>query len=327
MTIGKIATLATLLLAVSARLLAADETSRPRLAAPSAAATTSNVAQSADHNVVLFAGRTVELSVPAEWTVKEVPLGREIRLIVGPGNVPDDPRQLQRGMWLAYHRLGDGSRLPLEAELQKRLLLAAGQDAYVAGPPQATRVGGMPALKQRLEIRAAKEELPRRGTYLIVQTPWGLLETLGITTLFGDEDVRAGLQSILASLRFRPPRPLPAASSDDTRDAQAILGSWKSSQGSMHLLPCGQVRLEADRVTTVTLRGQPAAEPQAMTGRFVARGDVLYITWADGSQLNYRWAIEAGDLLLVDHAGESSRLKRLFDSAEPSVPAAIASSR
>src|SRR5436190_4213241 len=53
------------------------------------------------YNVVRFAAGTVELAVPSNWTVKQVPLPREIRLVTGPGEIPDDPSRLERGLWLA----------------------------------------------------------------------------------------------------------------------------------------------------------------------------------------------------------------------------------
>jgi hypothetical protein len=54
-------------------------------------------------SVVRFAAGTVEFAVPQDWTVKQVPLSREVRIVAGPGDVPDDPGRLERGLWMAYH--------------------------------------------------------------------------------------------------------------------------------------------------------------------------------------------------------------------------------
>ena len=55
---------------------------------------------------------------------------------------------------------------------------------------------------------------------------------------------------------------------------------------------------------------RPAAQ---LTGRYQANGDLLLITWDDGSQLNYRWLVTDGDLMLTDHYGRVSQLRRHFD--------------
>ncbi len=271
------------------------------------------------HHVVLFAGRTVEFAVPRAWTVKQVPLSGEIRVLAGPGDVPAEPHRLERGIWIAYHRSDAQPDVSLDTELRERLPKGVAVEFLPSGAPQALRVGGYAALKQHLELAAVRDDaMPRRATYVITRTPWGLLEALGVTGLYAGDDVRPALKTALASLRFNPPAALRPASAPGIADAQAALGSWKGQQLSLHLLPEGRVRLDFDAVTTLTMEREgntPSRNAgKQIEGTFTAHGDILFITWDDGSKLNYRWRVQANELLLMDHTGQSSRMMRLFDS-------------
>jgi hypothetical protein len=271
-------------------------------------------------NIVLFAGRTVELTLPGDWTVRQIPLPGELRLVAGPGDVPADPRRLERGLWLAYQRTeSPAAGRSLEAELRSRLAQEIEVQPRLFGWPQSVEVGGFSGLKQNLEMAPPSDAgLPCRASFIVVQTPWGVFEMMAVTPLFAADDMRAALKAALASVRFHAPRPLPAISADGIADAQPILGSWKGPQGSLHFLPTGQVQLDADAVTTLTPEAQETTAiglaSRQIRGRFTAQGDVIYITWADGSQLNHRWQLHEGELLLMDHTRNVSRLKRLFDA-------------
>ena len=271
------------------------------------------------HHVVLFAGRTIEFAVPRVWTVKQVPLPGEIRVLAGPGDLPAEPHLLERGIWIAYHRTDAQPDVPLDAELRERLPKSVAVEFLPSGAPQALRVGGYAALKQNLELAAVSDEaMPRRATYVIARTPWGLLEALGVTGLYAENDVRSALKTALASLRFNLPAALPPVSAPGIAEAQAALGSWKGRQLALHLLPDGRVRLDFGAITALTREREGNAPSRnagkQVDGTFTAHGDILFITWDDGSQLNYRWRVQANELLLMDHTGQSSRLMRLFDS-------------
>lgn len=276
------------------------------------------------HQVVRFAGRTVEFAVPPQWTVKQVPLPGEIRVLAGPGDVPDEPLQMERGLWIAYHRIEAGaSKVSLEAELRDRLPGAAGRAFRAAGGPQALQVGAFAGLMQMVQVAPGDlDGLPRRASYILVRTTWGLLEAWAVTTVGSVDQVQPGLQMALTSLRLNPPAALAAATAANLADAAAALGSWKGRQVAMHFLPEGRVRLDFDAVQTLA----PGRDDQASSagpgrnieGSFAAQDDMIFITWDDGSQLNYRWKLLEGELLLMDHTGSSSRLKRLFYSPPPS---------
>jgi hypothetical protein len=268
-------------------------------------------------NTVLFAGRTVEFLLPSHWRVKEVPLPDEVRLVAGPGDVPTELRQLEHGFWIAYHRIETESPRPaLETDLGNRLAGAVGRTARLLGPAQHVKAGGYQGLKQLVELDAlGSSGLPRRATYLLVQTPWGRFEMLGVASFDAEDDVRGGLKMVLDSLRFHAPQP-----PDDrvTGASQPFLGRWKAQQGALHFLPGGRVRLEFDTVIALAVDHGGGAGAlgtrERLTGRFTAQDDLIFITWDDGSQLNYRWRLHQGDLLLMDHTQQLSRLKRLFDA-------------
>jgi hypothetical protein len=276
------------------------------------------------HQIVRFAGRTIEFAVPPEWTVKQVPLPGEIRVLAGPGDLPDDPLQLERGLWIAYHRIeAEASAASLEAELRNRLPRAAGRVFRAAGGPQPLRVGAFAGLMQMVQVAPGDlDGLPRRASYILVRTTWGLLEAWAATTVGSTDEVQPGLQMALTSLRLNPPTALAPVSANGIADAQSALGSWKGRQIAMHFLPEGRVRLDFDAVQILA----PSRDDQSSTvgvgrhieGSFAAQDDVIFITWDDGSQLNYRWTMHEGELLLMDHTGNSSRLKRLFYSPPPS---------
>jgi hypothetical protein len=300
----------------------------PPHAEPAEAAETPQTSDGPAYNVVRVAGGTVEFAVPRDWTIKQVPLSREIRLVAGPGDVHDDPSHLERGLWLAYHRtttvtpaatMALPARPTMEDELRGRLPQAAGADSRIVGPPDAIKIGGFRGLKQRLELAGAADAELRRASYVIAQTPWGVLEMMAVAPLFAEGDLSAKLGAIVTSLVFHAPQPLPAISAPEITDAQAVLGSWKGQKGLLHLLPNGRARLEFDAVTTLGLQQQVAAvsrrSAETFEGRFSARGDLLFITWDDGRKLNYRWRLDQGELQLIDHERKCSRLRRLFDAS------------
>ena len=114
---------------------------------------------------------------------------------------------------------------------------------------------------------------------------------------------------------IRTPRPI--AELQEVASAEPILGSWKSYRARLRLDGSGQIHLNFDRhrVQTIDRLGsqQTPKRIARLAGTYQARDDLLLITWDDGSKLNYRWRIHRGELLLTDHTGQMSRLKRLLD--------------
>jgi hypothetical protein len=273
--------------------------------------------------LVAFAGGALDFELPRGWVVKEVPSGREIRLLAGPAPLPTSPNNLIRGCWLMYERYVPtaGPRPSLNDDLQRSLRRLPEVGALL-GRPRAITVGRQPALRQNVELigdRGTGAVL--RASHVVAQTPWGLLELHGIAPVDVADDVRGGLNLVLSSLRFHNPRQPPLATSPDVTDAQGALGHWKGQYQRLHLTPTGGIVMDMDPL--VTASAAPPEPPHGyepgthLTGRFRAEDDLIYVTWNDGSPLNFRWKVQQGDLLLLDHSGRYSRLKRLFDVPEP----------
>ena len=270
---------------------------------------------------VLFAGRTVKFQLPQGWSVKEIPVAREVRLFVGPGELPNDPRQLQRGLWLVHSPASapDALRRRLKEELRLRVSDVTGGRAKLIGSPRRISVGEYPGLQQDMELPALESHgWIRRASHIVVASPWGLLEIHGIAPVDAEDQVRSGLQLILRSLRLQQPQPPLRARSPEVSDAQPVLGSWKGLKGRLHFSEHGRVELCFDRVATIEVQNDhrsPLVDfGDKLHGRFTAEDDVIFITWDDGSQLNYRWKIRQGELHLLDSTRRSSVLKRLFAS-------------
>jgi hypothetical protein len=84
----------------------------------------------------------------------------------------------------------------------------------------------------------------------------------------------------------------------------------------MQLHGDGRVQIWPDRPgAELTAFGVASSRPAsaALDGQFVAVGDLLFIAWRDGTRLNLRWYRNEDDLVLADHEGRVSRLKRLLE--------------
>jgi hypothetical protein len=276
-------------------------------------------------SLVLFAGRTVEFEIPRSWAVKEVPFGREIRALAGPGPLPDDPNQLEAGFWLAYRPHSTATPTPvLGEELRASLARSGAERSQLIGRPKPLKIDGLPALQQNVWPANDANRWLGRVSHVVVPTPWGLLEMRALAPLAPECDVSSALQTVLASLRFHAPAASRPAAKGHTAAAQNVFGSWKGLRSRLHLTSEGVVELEFDRPTVVSTEEVKSLHPQRgqrQTGRFTAEGDVIYITWSDGSRLNYRWALKDGELFLRDPAGGFHQLQRLFDPPLAARPA------
>jgi hypothetical protein len=92
-------------------------------------------------------------------------------------------------------------------------------------------------------------------------------------------------------------------------DAAEVLGAWRGSRGQLALYDNGRIVLWSATPANGTQHAPSA--PVALEGRFSAEGDVLYISWRDGSRSNLRWKLRDENLLLSDHRGQLSLLQRL----------------
>ena len=281
-----------------------------------------------DRNLVLFARELVQLRVLEDWFVTEAAAGRDVRLVMSPTKYKD---HLEHGMWIACHVLqGPETRDAQESLLTDRIAAITRQRAQNISTQPMT-IGEWTGVRGNftMEIEPVKvgpasqrQPKPRKydGFHAVVTTPWALVELHGIAPAESD-GAMGQLDSLVSTMELRSPKPWPSAAKPQTQEAAAIHGVWKSSRGRMRIYGSGRVDLETDRSL---LLSSPASRQQAeglnvrpgaprLRGAYRATGDLLRITWEDGSQLNLRWKLSKGNLLMTDHLGQISKLKPLLE--------------
>lgn len=267
-------------------------------------------------DIVRFAAGAIEFAVPNGWVVSEQYVGREVRLLVTPE--PGDRRggSMLPRIWVTYHVEPDRApRTRLKTWLARRSREAAGPEAVLL-PPETIIVAGHGALRQPYRsLPQASRDVAVEGFHLLVSADWGIVE---IHTRFGRDaaEQRAAADRLLKSLVLGTPEAAAQPARRADGDAQPIVGVWKSLRGRLHLTHDGQIVLQYDaqRIRQLDDRRELLRRPpRRLTGRYHAHGDLLQVTWSDGSRLNLRWRLHRGDLLLTDHLGRISQLKRLLE--------------
>ncbi|MCA9177237.1 MAG: hypothetical protein KDB14_22265 [Planctomycetales bacterium] len=274
-------------------------------------------------NLVLFARRMVEMRVDENWFVTETAAGRDVRLVLSAQTYDD---KLENGLWVSCHVIrGPEDRAAQEELLMERIAAITRQRAteVVTSGWKVDRWSGVRG-EFRLEIQpvAVRGEAPQRsyrGLHALLTTPWALIEIHGVTPADDEASWNTLLQTV-DSLRVREPQAWPRETTPRTADAEAALGVWKSSRGRLRLYDNGRVDIEADKVMLLsTPASRQEAEqlakqgPPRLRGAYQATGDVLRITWEDGSRLNLRWKLSKGKLLVTDHHGKIAKLKPLLE--------------
>ena len=290
--------------------------------------------------VVLHAGSAVRLRIPEAWQVDEVPAGRLIRLVLMPPK--NDVDSSIEVMWLSlrysprgFPTLDDGRFVELAAERVHDLT----GDETLTVTPAMVDIGG--ARWARIAFRTPFRENDlgtatnyepigsvsdhgREGLYFLQQFGWGRLEAF-VTSKPNTERHGTDLQlvsEILRTVVVTPPSPPSEPSITVVRSAAPILGSWKGSRSRVRLLGDGSITIVTDHPfdveSTLASVGDSRPDPTPMTantlrGRFTAQGDILFTTWADGSDLNYRWKLHRGYLLLTDDRGRTSKLSPILE--------------
>lgn len=278
---------------------------------------------STEPNVVLFARDLVRMHAPDTWFVTETAAGRDVRLVLTPQEFSNEMKQ---GLWLCCHVLE--GRPVLEAPdqmLTQRIAEVTEQRANNLAISTRT-LGNWPGWQAEFDLPVkgtanATEQAAQqyRGFHFLAPTPWALVEGHAIYPADAPE---AGeeLRRLVASVQLNAPRAWPAQSTAATKDAELVYGVWKSSHGRFRIYGDGRIDLEKDQVLLLnTPASRQEAErlrangPPRLRGTYQASGDILQVTWEDGSQLNLRWKTSHGKLLLTDHLGQISKLKPLLE--------------
>lgn len=282
------------------------------------------VANAADRQepqaIVMHAAGAVTLRVPAKWEIAELPVRREVRLLMTPERQLEE-RDRRAGIWLCFHY-----RQVVPSGLDE--LTAFAKRRHLEMEPGAVhQTSAFRAIDghEAIELTFQAEE-GWRGRYLAIVLPWGYCELQAEAGTTRWETFQPVFERVISSLRFRPPREPRSEPIPETRDAVAILGTWKSYRGRFRLHPDGRVELVTDQPSSALGIGEAgvgetgaltdarrAREVSVISGRLRAQGDILFIEWDDGSKLNFRWRHERDRLLLTDHHGRTTQLRRILE--------------
>ena len=276
-------------------------------------------------DVVTIAGGAVAFRLPAGWFATEVPHRREVRVLL----TSDKPRRrksrLVDGIWLTYHVVPRQQTAEVITELNAMAVKRLGTISKTAPsvlhnftanidnwPSVITELGDANA-----KLDDAQRHLTSNGQHVLIRTNWGFVEFYAIAPSELISQRQASWKFVLDSLRLSPLPPLPVAKTPDVVSASPILGSWKSYRARLHLNGQGEIAINFDRprIASIEINGSNESSRKIvrLSGRFRARDDLILITWDDGSKLNYRWRLHNGELLLTDHTGQVSQLRRLVD--------------
>ncbi len=270
--------------------------------------------------LVSHAGGAVELRAPRSWYVNESPYGREIRLLLTPNPINIRNQSLTDGMWLVVHASDRTNTLSLDQmklSLAERISAMNGQ-AKPVGEPRMLKIGGQRAIQQEFSISQRPGEITNafRGFHCFVAASFGAIEIHAIAPSSSFERRQRTFQQILADLRLQQPTRRFDQLTSSAQDARSILGSWKSYRSRIRLSDTGRIAIITDassprRGEFTSVDNSQTVKP--LTGTFEARGDLLFVTWDDGSRLNFRWRSSGPTLLLTDHDGQISQLRRIFE--------------
>ena len=253
-----------------------------------------------EHASGMIAGR-----VPAEWYVGEQVVGREVRLVLAP-HPPDRPGRLPvTHIWLTVH--AGITDVDLSEVLRRRRASTKRSEDPMDEPASSSvpiRWNGFPG--EKLVYRSLSPE-DLRHVWTVVETPWGLCEWHLESP--DAQWVRSWQATIERDWRVRPPR-RPASELGPAQEAaRAAIGSWKGSNYRLRLLSTGRFELVWDRRRLT----EAGSYEEVLAGSFEAEGDVLRVTFEDGSRRNYRWRRAGAWLLLTDHDGRTAQLRLLYE--------------
>lgn len=260
---------------------------------------------SADDRVMVFhAGGSVELQVPVDWHVSEMPIGREVRLYLTPAPIRS-AKKVSDGIWFAVHASVNGQKLTPQqlTSMVKDRIKSISNTAKLVGQPQSFKVGGATGIRQSLSLQDGSQ----RAFHGLLVTRFGVVEVHAIAPADQFEQQTRSFDAILRDARFHDPKRDGNQVAGKVVDAKEILGSWKAFRSRMRLMNNGQISIAIDPKPSSKQRGD------RLTGTFKAEKDLLLVSWDDGSRLNFRWRLSGETLLLTDHDGQISQLRRILE--------------
>ena len=271
-------------------------------------------------SMLSYAGGTVQLKISEDWRVSELPVGRQMRLILTKDEVPQKVHDLRDGLWINFQyqpslALLDQQQLNRLAEtrLNRASKNQAKTLAFLSQPIHGYSVAG-----HKFSIITNDQEDPRLllGVSYLIQTQNGILEIYSVTDNDLHEQRQHEIDDIISGMQINQVSPIHHPPIDTIMPAEKILGRWKSNHGQLQFKADGNISVTYDKTVNYALDAQGSYDYskkiKRLYGKFQAHNDLISITWADGSRLNYRWKADDGQLYLTDHHGSISQLSRLL---------------
>lgn len=275
--------------------------------------------QDRDSDVVLFAAEAVEITPPPGWHVRDVAMGREMRLLISPtqqviaSSLPAD------ALWITYHAIPHAappSANEVATFLSMRTSTLTSNGASLSSI-QSLSVQSWPAARQEFALPGSiNNPHGSRGFHEVVGTQWGFCEIHAESSASVHSQRAAAFEQMMQTLVLAEPHDHHVPTSPETQAAAGALGSWKAYRSRMKLFGDGRVLIIQDAALHQPLdqpRGDRDPAHHRIAGHFQAREDLLLVTWADGSRQNYRWRRQGNSLLLTDHQGQTNHLKKIYE--------------
>ena len=121
------------------------------------------------------------------------------------------------------------------------------------------------------------------------------------------------IQNWLREIKLTPPAVPEHNLPPQIASALAVVGSWKSFRSRLRFYKDGRVTILMDSAGAIRVDGTKPKKAERLIGTYQGQGDLVYVVWDDGSKLNFRWRVEGDRLLLTDHEGHVSQLRRLLE--------------
>lgn len=323
-----VASLAAAMMVASGADLAGEELQRlPRVRLPLVSSVAPSPGSAGDvvesDEIVQLAGGAVELRVRQGWWIWEVPQGREVRVALSPTRPASLREPPVAGYWACFHLTTASPADPgayLADQMQQRLSEVTGGQARPLQAIQFQRLGRWDAavLEFALPAPSGTNTGPLLGRHVLAMTPWGLFEFHAQFPASRYQGQTGETERLLQHVQLSAPAVAAAgagATIAETIAAAPIQGSWKAFRSRLRLSGNGDIEIVTDRAQLIS---PPDADPspvkpEFLRGRYRAEGDLLFVQWQDGSRLNFRWKLNGGDLLLTDHDGQISQLRRIAE--------------
>ena len=262
--------------------------------------------------LIRFAGGAVEFELPRDWIATEVPFGREVHLVLSPERRSNTADAMTGRIWIACHVVGTlgAEDAKLEHTITHRLKAVTHGHGQVVQTHD-IRIAGCDGVAVDYTAKHP-DGTSIRGSHMLLRAGDKLCELHIVAPDNEYTQVSAAAQAVLRTLVVWDAEMAQEKIVARVGDAASALGTWKAVRSRMYLDGQGKIAIEFDRPMVLSVAAnEQASPPRTVRGQFVARGNLLHVTWADGSRLNYRWRIVDGDLLLTDHDGNVSQLRRL----------------